>query len=99
MKTLRASSSAICRLLLILALLAFLTTAPAKAFADPQPEPQKSAEPAKDASQPAPNSVAGELAEETREAAGEDAEENANLKHAKPIRWLAGKIDWSVHGT
>jgi hypothetical protein len=31
----------------------------------------------------------GELVKETREAAGEDEEENANLKHAKPVQWLA----------
>jgi F-type H+-transporting ATPase subunit b len=29
----------------------------------------------------------------------EDQEENASLKHAKPVQWLAQKIDWSVHGT
>ena len=37
------------------------------------------------------------LDEETREAAGEDQEENANLKHAAPIQWVARKIGWSVH--
>jgi F-type H+-transporting ATPase subunit b len=47
----------------------------------------------------APKTIGGTLAEETREAAGEEQEENASLKHAKPIRWLASKIDWSVHGT
>jgi F-type H+-transporting ATPase subunit b len=93
----RAFSPAIFRLTVVLALLAFVSAVPANAAADPQPEPQKSAEPAKEASQP--KGVAGELVQETREAAGEDAEENANLKHARPIRWLAGKIDWSVHGT
>jgi F-type H+-transporting ATPase subunit b len=44
-------------------------------------------------------SISGELAKETREAEGEDEEEHADLKHAKPVRWLARKIDWSVHGT
>lgn len=36
---------------------------------------------------------------ETREAAGEDEEEHADLKHAKPVQWLARQIGWSVHGT
>ncbi len=49
--------------------------------------------------EPAHETIAGELVKETREAAGEDEEEHADLKHAKPVRWLARKIDWSVHGT
>jgi len=44
-------------------------------------------------------SIGGELAKETREAAGEDQEEHADLKHAAPVQWLARKIGWSVHGT
>ena len=41
--------------------------------------------------------AAGELVEETREATGEDQEENANLKHASAIRWVAAKTGLSVH--
>jgi F-type H+-transporting ATPase subunit b len=32
-----------------------------------------------------------------RESAGEDQEENVNLKHAPPVRWLARKTGLSVH--
>jgi F-type H+-transporting ATPase subunit b len=63
-----------------------------------QPSQQQSAQPDKAADR-APLTIAGELVKETREAAGEDEEENANLKHAKPVQWLATKINWSVHGT
>jgi F-type H+-transporting ATPase subunit b len=38
-----------------------------------------------------------ELAEETRESTGYDTEENVNLKHASPIRWMARKTGLSVH--
>ena len=41
--------------------------------------------------------AAGELVEETREATGEDQEENANLKHASAIRWVAARTGLSVH--
>jgi len=41
--------------------------------------------------------AAGELVEETREATGEDQEENANLKHASAVRWFAAKTGLSVH--
>jgi F-type H+-transporting ATPase subunit b len=64
----------------------------------PAEVPQPASEDKKQADQP-PTGVAGELVKETREAAGEDQEENASLKHAKPVQWLARKIDWSVHGT
>jgi F-type H+-transporting ATPase subunit b len=89
--------------LLTLALLATLSVIPVRAHAQEQPAPppsqQESAQPKKQADQDAQHhpGIAGELVEETREAAGE--EENANLKHAKPIQWLARKIGWSVHGT
>jgi F-type H+-transporting ATPase subunit b len=47
-----------------------------------------------------PPSASQELIKESREAAGEEPEEeNASLKHARPVRWLARKIEWSVHGT
>jgi F-type H+-transporting ATPase subunit b len=43
-------------------------------------------------------SIGRELAKETREAAGEDEEENVGLKHAAPVQWLARQLGWSVHG-
>jgi F-type H+-transporting ATPase subunit b len=95
----------ILRPLLALALLAFLSVLPAQLAhaqepAAPSSQPAAAA-PAKEGGQPAPGNqtIAGELVKETREAAGEDEEEHADLKHAKPVRWLARKIDWSVHGT
>jgi F-type H+-transporting ATPase subunit b len=96
---------AILRPLLALALLAFLSVLPAQlAYAQEPAAPSSqpaAAAPAKEGGQPAPGNqtIAGELVKETREAAGEDEEEHADLKHAKPVRWLARKIDWSVHGT
>jgi F-type H+-transporting ATPase subunit b len=90
----------------LLAMLALFSLAPVPALAQAQPaEPasqQQSPEPKIQATQPDQHhpGVAGELVEETREAAGEgEEEENANLKHAKPIQWLARKIGWSVHNT
>jgi len=85
-----------------LVLLAMLSAFPAPALAQAQSAPTQSQQPSppqKQADQPNQHNpgIAGELVEETREAAGE--EENANLKHAKPIQWLARKIGWSVHGT
>ncbi|HSZ62060.1 MAG TPA: ATP synthase F0 subunit B [Terriglobales bacterium] len=97
-------STGIRRPLLILATLALLSTAPVSSLAQAEPaEPasqQQSATPKQQADQPDQHhpGVAGELVEETREAAGEE-EENASLKHAKPIQWLAHKIGWSVHNT
>jgi F-type H+-transporting ATPase subunit b len=72
-----------------------LTPANAQEQPAPQSFEQKSAQEKKQADQ----GEAAEQAKETREAAGEEQEENASLKHAKPIQWLARKIDWSVHGT
>ena len=98
----RKTMPAIFRLLLALALFVFLPALPSRAYAqEPSTAPysqQTSAEPAKKDKQSAPEhkGVAGELVEETREAAGEE-EENANLKHASPIRWLARKTGLSVH--
>jgi len=84
---------AILRPLLALALLAFLSGAPSPASAQNQPAPPSSA-PASAA--PGQNTISGDLAHETREAEGEDQEENANLKHAAPVRWLARKTGLSV---
>ena len=94
--------------LLALFLLAFLSTSPSQAFAQDQPTAQPSAqtsaapasaEPAKEATKPAPEhrGTAGELVQETREAAGEDAEENAKLKHSSPVQWIARKTGLTVH--
>jgi F-type H+-transporting ATPase subunit b len=97
-------SIAIRRPLLMLATLALLSTAPISALAQAQSaelqSQQKPPEPKKQTDQSDNHNpgIAGELVEETREAAGEE-EENANLKHAKPVQWLARKIGWSVHGT
>jgi len=89
--------------MLALALAAFLALLPLhRANAqDQSAQPSQTSAPPKPAGQSAPGheTVAGELVKETREAAGEDEEENAKLKHAKPVQWLAAKIGWSVHGT
>ena len=97
---------AVLRPLLALALFAFLSAVPLRSFAyaqeqsAAQPSQQAPAEPTKkEAHQPAPGqkTISEDLAHETREAEGEDQEENANLKHAAPVRWLARKIGLSVH--
>ena len=96
--------SRILRPFLLLALLATLSAILPRATAQDQPAapvpPQPSASPKKPADQAGQHhqGAAGELVEETREAAGEE-EENANLKHAKPVQWLAREIGWSAHGT
>jgi F-type H+-transporting ATPase subunit b len=86
--------------LLMLVLLAFsaVVSPLARAQEPSAPSSQPSSQPNKP-SDPAHETIAGELVKETREAAGEDQEENVNLKHARPVRWLARKINWSVHGT
>jgi F-type H+-transporting ATPase subunit b len=38
-----------------------------------------------------------QLAEETREATGDDQEDNVNLKHSPVVRWLAKKTGLTVH--
>jgi len=45
-----------------------------------------------------PTSIAGELAKETREAEGEEEEENSNLKHSSMVQKLAKVTGLSVHG-
>jgi F-type H+-transporting ATPase subunit b len=87
--------------LLALALLALVPALPARLAAQEQPAPashQASTENKPEASQPGPQhrSIGGELVEETRKAEGED-EENANLKHAAPVQWLARKTGLNVH--
>jgi F-type H+-transporting ATPase subunit b len=95
----------IVRQLLALALLAFLSVVPARAFAYAQeqaaapPSQQTSAESKKDNNQSAPEhkGIGGQLVEEKRESTGEEEEDNVNLKHSSPIRWLARKTGLSVH--
>jgi F-type H+-transporting ATPase subunit b len=77
----------------LLALFAFLSIVPSPACAQGSsaaPPPQQTS------SAPDQKTIGGELAHETREAAGEDQEENANLKYAAPVRWLARKVGLSV---
>ncbi len=92
---------------LALALLAFLFAVPSRSYAQEQPAAPSSAHsaatPAKEANPSAPDqkTIGEDLAHETREATGEDAgadkEENAKLKYAAPVRWLARKTGLSVH--
>ena len=87
----------------LLALFAFLSVAPRASLrpgtlrrtafpANFRCAPKKADEPAPDQ-----KTIGGELAHETRESAGEDQEENANLKHAAPVQWLARQTGLSVH--
>jgi F-type H+-transporting ATPase subunit b len=94
---------AILRRLLVFVLFAFFSTAPSQAYAQepsaPPPSQQTSAEPKTDDNQSAPKhkGIGGQLVEEKRESTGEEEEDNVNLKHAAPIRWLARKTGLSVH--
>ncbi len=86
------------KILLVLALSPFLLAVPAPANAQEQYSAQQtSAEPQND-NAPGHKGIAGELVQETREAAGEDHEDNENLKHSSTVRWLARKTNLSVHG-
>jgi F-type H+-transporting ATPase subunit b len=83
----------IVRSLCAIALFVFLSTVSAPAFAqEPSAAPTRDAKPAPDQ-----KTIGGELAHETREAEGEDQEENANLKYAAPVRWLARVTGLTVH--
>ena len=102
MKMNRRTMTGNVRRLLALALLAFLSVIPVRALAYAQeqsaapPSQQTSAETKKD-NAPEPKGIGGALAEETRESTGAEEEDNANLKHAAPVRWLARKAGLSVH--
>ncbi len=93
----------ILRPILTLALLAFLSAVPSRVDAQepgaPTPSQQTSADPAKKDNESAPKrkGAVGQLIEENREATGEEEEDNVNLTHAAPIRWLARKTGLSVH--
>jgi len=94
------NKSALIRVLVVLALLTLVSTAFAQQQSAPQSSQPASAAPAQEANPPAPaqKTIGGELAKETREATGADEEEeNANLKHAAPVRWLARMMGLSVH--
>jgi F-type H+-transporting ATPase subunit b len=80
------------RSLLMLALLTILPAVPLRALAQAPEPPSGQAQAA-----PKDSSVGGELAKETREAAGEDEEENANLKHSSMVQRLAKLTGLSVH--
>jgi F-type H+-transporting ATPase subunit b len=91
----------ILRPLLVLAIFAVLSPVPAFAQ-DRSVAPssqQTSAESQKDNDQAAPEhkGIGGQLVEEKRESTGAEEEDNVNLKHAAPIRWLARKTGLSVH--
>jgi F-type H+-transporting ATPase subunit b len=91
------------RPLLAFVLLALVWAFPARANAQeqsaPPSSPSASTESKQEATPPAPEqkTIGGELAQETRESTGAEEEENANLKHAAPVRWLARKTGLSVH--
>ena len=77
--------------MLIHACLAMLPAVPVKAFGNNQ---EHSSEPAQ--ASPEDKSPGSELATETREATGEE-EENQNLKHSAAIRYLAKRTGMTVH--
>ena len=80
--------------------LTLATHARAQQQSAPEPRPQPSSEQTSEPKKPSPPPISEEIPKEKKEAEGEALEEeNAKLKHAKPVRWLASKIDWSVHGT
>jgi F-type H+-transporting ATPase subunit b len=105
MKMKPKTMTGIVRQLPALALLAFLSVVPARAFAYAQeervapPSQQTSAGPAKKGNESSPKhkGAVGQLIEEQRESTGEEEEDNVNLTHAGPIRWLARKTSLSVH--
>jgi F-type H+-transporting ATPase subunit b len=85
--------------LLVLLSLATLHSALAQEQSNSQQSESKKTEPTKEGKQAAPEheGFGKQLAEETRESTGDDKEDNANLKHASPIRWMARKTGLSVH--
>lgn len=80
------------RSLLLLALLTMVPAVPLPVLAQaPEPPSGQSQAEKKD------SSAGAELAKETREAAGEEEEENANLKHSSMVQRLAKLTGLSVH--
>lgn len=109
-KTMTIKKTSIVRSSLVLVIASCLWLAPKLVFGFAQdqtathPSDQTSAQKAgtekSSAEKPAehqPTSIGGELAKETREAEGEDAEENANLKHSTMVQKLARVTGLSVH--
>ena len=90
--TMRMTVQGFVRSMLMLACLAMLPAVPVKAFGNNQGH---SSEPAQ--ASPEDKSPGAELARETREATGEEEEENQNLKHSAAIRYLAKKTGITVH--
>lgn len=87
--------------LFALVLFGFISALPITASAQEQPAPpasQQTTGSTKEDKQTAPGhpGIGRELAKETREAAGEEQEENANLKYSAMVRWLAHKVGLSV---
>jgi len=78
--------------LLMLVLLAMLPAVPLRALAQAQEPPSQQAQ-----AEQKDSGAGGELAKETREAAGEEQEENANLKHSPMVQRLAKLTGLSVH--
>jgi len=78
----------------LIALLALLTIASPRAFGKAQESPESAAQ--SSSAQSTDKSAGAELAKETREAAGEE-EENENLKHSSAIQLLAKKTGMTVH--
>ncbi len=89
--TMRMTVQGFVRSMLMLACLAMLPAVAVKAFGNNQ---EHSSEPAQ--ASPEDKSPGAELARETREATGEE-EENQNLKHSAAIRYLAKKTGMTVH--
>jgi F-type H+-transporting ATPase subunit b len=79
---------------LVLLALASLCSAPARAQQNPAPQSSQQTSSPK---QPDHPGATRELIEETREAAGEEPEEHADLKHSSSVQWLARKTGLGVH--
>ena len=79
------------KFLLVLAVLSFASVGPVHALSKLQEQPSDTQ------NQPGHMGPGAELAKETREAAGEEEEENANLKHSSMVQKLAKATGMSVH--
>lgn len=77
------------KFVLVLAILSFASVGPARALNKLQEQTSNAQD------QPKHLGPGGELAKETREAAGEE-EENANLKYSSSVHWLARHTGMSV---
>ncbi|MGA2964795.1 MAG: hypothetical protein ABSD64_01190 [Terriglobales bacterium] len=95
---------AIARPVLALALLAFLPMAPAQLAwaqerAAAEASGQSSAPSAAEPTAPERQAAAAKqsLPAPEQKSAGEDQEENASLKYAAPVQWLARETGWSAH--